>query len=263
MALTSFDTWTAGEGYEHYMGRWSRLTALRFLDWLAPPAQKDWIEIGCGSGALTAGILKKGAPRSLIATDQSAAFIAHCRASKTDPRVRFVITDAQELRFPDGSADVVTSGLVLNFIPDKVAALREMRRVLRPGGSLSFYVWDYPNGGMGLIDVFWKAAAAIDPDAAGFDEAKRFPFCTPEGLTDLCRAAEWPAIEIAPIETVTPFDTFELFWHSFTQGAGPAPGYCQSLEPQAREALKAALAERLGSTGPVTLPARAWGVKTV
>ena len=95
-----------------------------------------------------------------------------------------------------------------------------MQRVLRPGGLLGFYVWDYPGGEIGFIDAFWKAAADIDPRAAALDESRRFPFCTRPGLLALCRAAGLPAPVIEPIETQIMFRDFDSFWLPFTLGAG-------------------------------------------
>ena len=257
----AFDAWSAGKNYEHYMGRWSRLVAAKFVAWLAPPRAADWLEIGCGTGALTSAILAGAAPRSILSIDQSADFIAHARQAIDDDRARFEVADALKLPADAASIDVVASALVFNFIPDRPAALAEMQRVLKPDGVLSFYVWDYPGGGIGFINQFWKAAVDIDPSAAELGEGKRFPFCTKDGLLDLVQQAGLRDVVIAPIEIETRFEDFEAFWLPFTLGAGPAPGYCMSLSENDRARLKARLAERLGSSGPVELVARAWMVK--
>ena len=256
-----FDAWSAGQSYDLYMGRWSRQLAGKFLDWLAPPRDAVWLEVGCGTGALTAAILAGCAPRSVLSTDPSEGFLAHARTAIRDERVRFETAGAQKLPANDASFDVAASALVLNFVPDMQAALAEMRRVLKPGGLLAFYVWDYPGGGMGFIDAFWKAAAAIDENAGALDEGRRFPFCTRDGLAGICYAAGLasPIVESLEIETV--FLDFEAFWLPFTLGAGPAPGYCNSLPPERRAALKAQLAEMLGTDRPISLVGRAWAVK--
>jgi SAM-dependent methyltransferase len=256
-----FDAWSAGQNYEHYMGRWSRQMAAEFLRWLAPQRRASWLEIGCGTGALTAAILAECNPKSILAIEPSKDFIAYARSMVVDQRLTFEIADAGKLPAADASIDIVTSALVLNFIPDRPAALAEMKRVLKPGGLLSFYVWDYPGGGMGFIDEFWRAAAAIDDKALALDEAKRFPFCTREGLTALCRAAGLPPPAIEPLEIETLFSDFDAFWRPFTLGAGPAPGYCMALAEEQRARLKATLAENLGTEGPIRLVGRAWAVK--
>lgn len=257
----AFDAWTAGKSYEHYMGRWSRIVAAEFLDWLKAPVEADWLELGCGTGALTSAILQTCAPRSILASDVSADFVDHASHSIRDPRASFVTADAQRLPAEDGSVDVVTSGLVLNFVPDRPTALAEMRRVLRPDGFLSFYVWDYPGGGIGFIDEFWKAATQLDSKAAELDESARFPFCTKPGLAALCEEAGIQEPEIEAIEILTEFPDFESFWHPFTLGAGPAPGYCKSLAEEHRLELRSLLAQRLDANGTVKLKARAWAVR--
>lgn len=258
---SSLDSWSAGEAYEHYMGRWSLQIAARFIDWLNPKPHADWLEIGCGTGALTRTILAKSNPKSIHAIDPSQGFVDDAAARISDPRVRIETGKLPGLSAPNGSYDCVTSALVLNFVPDLPAGLADMRRVLRKAGQLSFYVWDYPGGGMGFISAFWKAAKALDPAAAELDESTRFPACSPKGLAKICAENGLAGAEIAPIETITRFDDFEAFWRPFTMGAGPAPGYCASLSDSARAALKAQLAADLGASGPVELPARAWAVK--
>lgn len=258
---SKFDAWSAGQSYEHYMGRWSRKIAAEFLTWLEPPRNADWLEIGCGTGALTDAILTKCEPRAITATDQSPDFVDHAQKAVTDPRAKFATADALALPADDATIDVVTSALVLNFIPDRAAALKEMCRVLRPDGLLSFYVWDYPGGGMGFIDAFWNAAARVDDPAAELNESDRFPFCTHDGLFELCQGAGLADPAIEAIEVVTEFADFDAFWHPFTLGAGPAPGYCKSLSETQRDRLKKELERTFGLSGPIRLPARAWAVK--
>ena len=91
----------------------------------------------------------------------------------------------------------------------------------------------------------------------------RFPFCTREGLTALCREAGLASPTIEPIEIETTFPDFEAFWRPFTLGTGPAPGYCAALAEDKRTQVKAKLAENLGTKGPIRLIGRAWAVKVV
>ncbi len=255
-----FDAWTAGDAYDRYMGRWSGLIAEAFLDWLGAPGDLDWLDVGCGTGQLSRAILDNAAPASVTGIDPSEGFVACARDRTRNARATFTVADAQALPFPEETFDAVTSGLVLNFVPDGASALREMRRVLRPGGRLSFYVWDYPGGGMGLIDLFWETAARLDPAAAELDEARRFPVCTPAALRALCDSAGCAGTEIVAIERSCDFADFEDFWTPFTLGAGPAPGYAKSLPADRQEALRAALLSRVGEA-PFSLPARVWAVR--
>jgi ubiquinone/menaquinone biosynthesis C-methylase UbiE len=256
------DAWSSGDSYELYMGRWSRRIAERFLDLVAAEPGLDWVEVGCGTGALSAAILRRADPARLTAVEPSAPFLASAQAANPDARASFVAGDAQALPVPDASADILTLGLVLNFIPDRTRALAEMRRVLRPGGRLAFYVWDYPGGGVGFIRAFWTAAVAFDPAVAELTETGRFPFCTPEGLTEMVRAAGFKDVTVTAIVDEARFPDFADFWRPFTLGAGPAPGYCASLPEEARERLRQQLEMDLptGPDGAITLPLRAWAV---
>lgn len=257
------DAWQAGESYDLYMGRWSRQITPRFLDWLDPADNLDWLEVGCGTGALSAAILARCSPRSLISIDPSEGFLARARATVTDGRVAFQVGDAQALATETGSRDMIVSALVLNFVPDKQKALAEMKRVARAGATVAFYVWDYPGGGVEFMRAFWTAATALDPNAHDLTEDKRFPFCTPDGLTDLAKAVGLTSVEYAPIEAPTVFRDFEDYWRPFTLGAGPAPGYCMSLNPESRQRLRERLHDSLrrGEDGSISLMTRAWAVK--
>jgi SAM-dependent methyltransferase len=259
------DAWQAGDRYEAYMGRWSRLVAPRFLDWLGAPGDMDWIDVGCGTGALSAAILARCSPRSLLAIDPSEGFAATARATLADPRAEARVGDAQALPLGNACKDVVVAGLVLNFVPDMHKALTEMRRVARPGGRVAFYVWDYPGGGLAFVHAFWLAAASLDAAAADLSEDRRFASCTPDNLVALARGAGLGWVECTAIDVPTVFRDFEDYWHPFTLGAGPAPGYCTSLAPEERERLRKRLRSNLPSTedGAIRLDARAWAIRSI
>jgi ubiquinone/menaquinone biosynthesis C-methylase UbiE len=119
MAETSrHDVWRAGDNYDAYMGRWSRLVAPRFLDWLGVREGLDWLEVGCGTDALAAAILERCNPRNLVSIDPSEGFVAAARAKIQDERAKFRVGDAQALSVEKDSRDIVVSALVLNFVPD-------------------------------------------------------------------------------------------------------------------------------------------------
>jgi len=257
------DAWQAGDSYDLYMGRWSRQVAPRFLEWLKLEAGLDWLEVGCGTGALSAAITELCGPESLIAIDPSEGFLQKARVNVPDPRVEFRLGDAQALDLPSGSRHVAVSALALNFVPDREKALREMGRVIRPGGVVGFYVWDYPGGGIEFMRAFWNAATALDQNARDLTEDRRFPFCTPDLLTDLAKEAGLRSVECTAIEVPTRFRDFDDFWKPFTLGAGPAPGYCANLDPAAREQLRQKLSRSLpyAEDGTIPMKARAWAVK--
>jgi SAM-dependent methyltransferase len=258
------DAWAAGDSYDAYMGRWSRPIAAGFLDWLAIPGGLEWLELGCGTGAMTAAIVRQCDPASVIAIDPSDGFVAKARANVEDPRVDFRVGDAGSLAsMPPGSRDAAVAALVLNFIPDRIGALREMKRIVRPGGAVGFYVWDYPGGGIEFMHAFWMAAVALDPSASDLTEDRRFPFCTREGLAELAQHAGLGNAEITAIESQSVFKDFEDYWRPFTLGAGPAPGYCVKLAPEARERLRRSLSDSLPrrADGSIALDTRAWALK--
>lgn len=260
--MSRHDAWQAGESYDAYMGRWSRRIAPLFLDRLGAAEGLDWLDVGCGTGALSEAILARCAPRSVVGADPSPGFISQARKIVRDPRATFLLGDAQALPVGSASFDVVVSGLVLNFVPDRLKALEEMKRAARPDGRVCLYVWDYPGGGVEFMRAFWTAATSLDPDAADLAEARRFPYCEPSALTELVRAAGLVSIGCEAIEAPTVFRDFDDYWRPFTLGAGPAPGYCASLALEKRERLRELLRERLPicENGSITLTVKAWAV---
>ncbi len=262
---TRHDAWQSGDSYDAYMGRWSRELAPRFLAWLDARDNLDWLEVGCGTGALSSAILNQCRPKSLLSIDPSPGFLAKAKEKVRDDRVDFRQGDAQALNLETASRDIAVSGLVLNFVPDRAKALAEMKRVTRPAGTIAFYVWDYPGGGLEFLRAFWTAASALDPGVEDLKEDKRFPDCTADGLTRLAEAAGLAQLACTAIEIPTLFKDFEDFWRPFTLGAGPAPGYCTSLQPDAQEQLKAKLRDTLPFTddGSIPLKARAWAVRGI
>jgi SAM-dependent methyltransferase len=256
------EVWAMGEPYEQYVGRWSRVVAREFLAWLDAPAGQTWGDVGCGTGALAAGILAAAGPQAVFATDRSAGFLGFARSTIPDRRVQFAVGDAAAIPWAGGRCAVTVSGLMLNFVPDAAAALREMARVTRPGGRVALYVWDY-HAGMEMMRQFWDAAIELDPAAAALDEGARFPLCQPEPLRALFEFVGLGAVAVRSIDIPTVFRNFDAYWTPFLGQQGSAPTYLASLDPQARERLRAALRARLvaAADGSITLSARAWAVQ--
>jgi SAM-dependent methyltransferase len=256
------DVWASGRSYEGYVGRWSRLVGAEFLEWLAVPPGARWLDVGSGTGVLTETVLVDRSPVEVVGVEPSDAFREYAAAQVPDPRVSFRAGNAQALPVDDDAFDVVVSGLVLNFVPDRPAALAEMRRVARPGGTVAAYVWDYP-GEMQLMTHFWAAAVALDPDALSLDEAARFDFCRPDPLRALFAGAGLGGVEVEAIVVPTDFDDFDAYWTPFLGGTGTAPAYAMSLSEDARTALRDAVRVRLPvrDDGSIHLTARAWTVR--
>jgi SAM-dependent methyltransferase len=259
---TPADVWASGAAYEPYVGRWSRLVAREFLAWLAVPPGADWLDVGCGTGALTGAILAGAAPARVRAVDAAAEYVAYARAQIPHPRAAFAAADARALPWESSAVDAVVSGLVLNFVPEPERALAEMSRVARPGAVVATYVWDYAEG-MQLMRHFWDAAVALDPAAAALDEGRRFPLCHPAPLEALWRDAGLRDVEARAVEVATPFRDFDDFWTPFLGGQGPAPSYTMRLDPGRRARLRAHLHEGLpiAADGAIALTARAWAVR--
>jgi SAM-dependent methyltransferase len=256
------DRWSSGSAYESYIGRWSRLVAPVFLDWLAIPPGRRWLDAGCGTGALTEAILARCEPSSVAGVDPSEPFIAHARTTVVDARVTFEVGTAAETGLDDGDVDVVVSALVLNFVPDLGAALAEARRVLSPGGVVAGYVWDYGEG-MQLLRRFWDAAVEVDPAARARDEGARFENAGPEPLAAGFAAAGLSTVEVRPIDVPTVFADFDDLWTPFLGGTGVGPAYVASLGEAAPDALRERLRASLDAEpdGSIRLVARAWAVR--
>jgi len=166
--ISEGQVWSSGEGYERYVGRWSRVVAREFLDWLGVRPGASWLDVGCGTGALSETILATADPGVLQGIDPSEAFVDNARRAISDPRASFEAGSAESLPFGNGHFEAIVCGLVLNFVPDHHAALVEMRRVAAQGGVVGAYVWDYA-GEMQMMRYFWDAAAAVDPAVAELD----------------------------------------------------------------------------------------------
>lgn len=264
MTNTIGDRWVAGDAYEAYMGRWSRQVARLFIEWLQPTPSANWLEIGCGTGALTSTICDLCEPASVIACDPSVTFVEHARKHLPDARVSFIVAGTEALPRRNGGFDAVVSGLVLNFLPDPEAAVALIRERLRRGGIAAAYVWDYA-AGMEFLQVFWEEAVALNPRAASLNEAARFPLCQTSTLTSLFQTAGLAQVETHALEIPTDFTTFDDYWTPFLRGTGPAPSYVASLDPHDRAALTRQLKRRLQtrSDGLIRLRARAWGVRGI
>ncbi len=256
------DQWAAGSTYEQFMGRWSRQLAVPFLRWLDAPPGADWLDIGCGTGALSTAICRHAGPASVTGCDPAAPFIAFAREQADDPRLTFVVADTTNLPRRAGGYSQVTSAFALNFIPDPAAALRAMIAVAAPGATISACVWDYAEG-MEFLRQFWDGAVALDAGARSLDEGVRFPICRPDPLMALFGEAGLQRAACEPVEIVTTFRSFADYWTPFLGGTGPAPSYVASLSAEHREALASRLQEQLpqGADGSIGLIAGAWAVR--
>jgi ubiquinone/menaquinone biosynthesis C-methylase UbiE len=257
------DQWARPTAYEQFMGRWSRRLAPRFLQWLQPPPGGHWLDVGCGTGALTAAICARTEPASVLGCDPSEPFIKYAREQVSDPRVRFVVARAPGLPERDGGYDHITSLLALNFMPDPGQAVQQMATLMSgPGAQVSACVWDYGEQ-MQMLDRFWRTAATVDHRAREHSEARRFPLCKPTALERVFRDAGLRRVRVEPLWLRTVFAGFEDFWQPLLAGDGPAPAYVASLDDARQDALARRLQQALpgGTHGRISLLARAWAVR--
>ncbi|MFZ1150846.1 MAG: class I SAM-dependent methyltransferase [Xanthobacteraceae bacterium] len=258
------DVWTAGDAYEPFVGRWSRRAAREFIEWLALAANSRWLDVGCGTGALTQTILTTATPREVLGVDPSEGFIAYACRHTQDSRAKFQVGDARALPVANSEFDVAVAGLVLNFVPDPARAAAEMHRAVRVGGTVAAYVWDYADG-MQLLRRFWDAAVTLDPAARELDEGRRFPLCRPEALCSLLNDVGLEQTEVWAIDVLTVFRNFDDYWSPFLGRQGPAPGSCMSLPDDRRARLRNHLQTTLpvAPDGTIRLTARAFAVRGV
>lgn len=256
------DLWEGADAYERFMGRWSRKLARALVGWLEIPPGCHWLEVGCGTGSLTAQILDIARPASVVATDASKQYVAHARATIPDHRVQFLASGAGSLPTREEGYDVVASSLVLNFLPDATEALREMRSLAAGDGVVGGCVWDYA-GDMQFLRRFWDAAVELDPAARQHDESGRFAICSPSALEVAFRKAGFSEVVVDAIEIETRFMDFDDYWSPFVGGPGPAPGYLSSLSDQAQRDIESRLATTLprNNDGAISLRARAWAAR--
>lgn len=260
--LTQGQVWSRGDEYESYVGRWSRLVAREFLQWLGARSGKRWLDVGCGTGVITQTILEMAAPEAVVGVDRSEQIIEFARAHSSDARAQFRVADAQELKTERGAFDAVVSGLVINFVASPERMITEMTRACRLNGSVGLYVWDYA-GEMQLMRHFWDAASELDPAANALDEGVRSPVANPKRLWNLFLDAGLNDVMTRAIDVPTHFENFEDYWRPFLSGQAPAPHYTMSLSEEKRVALRERLRERLphNADGSIDLIARAWAVK--
>jgi ubiquinone/menaquinone biosynthesis C-methylase UbiE len=255
------DVWDSSDSYEYFMGRWSSLMAQSFLAWLSPSFGLKWLDVGCGTGALSEMIVNKYDPASLTAIDQTEEFVKAAQKRLGNQAI-CKVGDALDLPLEKSSVDLTVSGLVLNFLSDKEKALSEMMRVTNKGDMVALYVWDY-GGKMEFLKKFWDTVVELDPNASHLHEGSRFRDTAGLMLKDLFEKSGLKNIETAPIEVNTHFQNFEDFWQPFFGGQGPAPSYVLSLDEPDRKNLRDILYKKLPvqPDGSIPMTARAWAAR--
>lgn len=252
-----------GAKYDGYMGRWSLRMAPEFLHWLAAPVATRWLDVGCGTGALTRTILDQCAPEYIVGMDPLETFVEYASRQRTHDRVDYCVADAGAIPASAHTFDQVVSGLALNFMPDPDLALAEMKRVTAPRGRVALYIWDYAQG-MEMLRYFFDAVIVTDPDSIHEDEGKRFPICQPDALRDAFGRAGFSDVVVDPIQIDAHFVDFDDYWNPFLAGLrAPGPRYVASRTEAQRELLRAHLLQHLPlrADGSFVLTLRAWAAQ--
>jgi len=224
-----------GAAYERFMGRWSRKAGRIFLEWLGLPEGLRWMDAGCGTGALTESIREVCRPGEIVAMDPAPAQISYAQSHCASAGAQFMLGDARSIPFENGRFDAAVSALVLNFIPDRERAVTEMTRVVRPGGIVASYVWDFA-GGSGVNQHLNRAIAALEGTKK--IGAERYDDSTEEGgLRRLYEGSGLIQVETRPIEITLAFRDFDVYWESNTRAASPGGKYVQGLTDRKRQTL--------------------------
>lgn len=245
------------DAYDRHIGRYGSQLASALAEFAGIEPGMRALDVGCGSGALTAALAERLGPANVCAADPSEPFAQACRARQ--PGVEVVVATAESLPFPDGAFDAALSQLVVNFMRDVEAGLGEMVRVTRRGGVVASCVWDYA-GEMTLLRAFWDAAREVDPErGAAADEGVVMAWCGEGELGELWRAAGLRGVRFGPLEVRASYSDFDDLWSPLPTGVGPSGAFCMSLDEDRRAALREACRRRLGvGEGPFELTARAW-----
>jgi SAM-dependent methyltransferase len=244
----------SGSAYDRLVGRYSPALATALADAAGVAPGRRALDIGCGPGALTAELVCRLGVDAVAAVDPSGPFLADCRAR--NPGVDVREGRAEALPFDDASFDLALAQLVLHFVADPDQAVREMARVLRPGGTAAACVWDF-TGGMRMLCAFWESALAVDPEAP--DEGRTVRFAREGEIAALFEADGLRDVVDGALDVTASYAGFDDLWSGFTGGVGPAGAFAVALDPVRQAALRDDLRARLGvGDGPFELSARAW-----
>jgi ubiquinone/menaquinone biosynthesis C-methylase UbiE len=244
------------DAYDRHIGRYGRELAVELIGFAGVCSGQRVLDVGCGPGALTRQLVALLGAEQVAAVDPSPAFVQACEARL--PGIRTQVAAAEALPFGDEAFDRTLAQLVVNFMSDAPAGVREMCRVTRSGGTVAAAVWDYA-GQMTVLRRFWDAVVALDPMATDLDEGRTMPYCTPEELQALWIDAGLEQVKIASVVVTAGYEGFEDLWEPLEFGVAPSGAYVASLSADQRAALKDAFQQRLGAgSAPFRLGARAW-----
>ena len=244
----------AAESYDRFMGAWSRQLSPLLADLAEVRPGQRVVDVGSGPGSLTGELVARLGAENVAAIDPSEPFVEAARARH--PGVDVHHGSAESLPFADAAFDAALAQLVVHFMGDPVAGLREMARVTRAGGVVAACVWDFA-GGRGPLGPFWVAAREIEPDV---DDESHRAGARGGHLIELFEAAGLTHVRDADLAVTREYAGFDEWWVTFTRGVGPAGGFYASLDEERRAALEARCRSMLPS-GSFTLTGHAWAAR--
>ncbi|HEX4521633.1 MAG TPA: class I SAM-dependent methyltransferase [Gaiellaceae bacterium] len=248
----------AADSYDRFMGRYSRHLSSQLADLAGVTAGWSVLDVGCGTGLLTAELSRRVGPSSVTAVDPSESFVEAVRERQPGATVKRAV--AEQLPFPDASFDAAIAQLVVHFMSDPVAGLREMARVTRAGGAVAACVWDHSAGGQGPLTPFFAASHELDPSAP--EESDR-PGTRKGHLAELFGEAGIGEVEESTLTVEVEHPSFEEWWAPFELGVGPTAAFVDGLDPEQTERLRELCRNALPSGEPFVVHARAWAVRGV
>jgi SAM-dependent methyltransferase len=248
---------SATDMYGRFVGRYAPSLSAALIDGVGVDRDSRVLDVGCGPGGLATALAEIVGQENVAAVDPSQPFVSVCRARLPTADVR--VAAAEELPFEDDSFDAAFAQLVVNFMTDAERGVGEMKRVVKPGGTIAACTWDYADG-MTMLRAYWDAAHEVAPEeSAQFDEGKNMRYATLEELTGLWREVGLSDVEGGELTVTVDYEDFDDLWAPFPSGIGPAGAFCASLDPEQQGALRTAMSRRLGDPeGPFELSARAW-----
>lgn len=225
-----------------------------FADFASMATGSRVLDVGCGPGALTAELANRLGPASVSCIDPSETFVTAAR--ERHPGVTVQQASAENIPFADATFDASLAQLVVHFMADPVAGLREMRRVTRAGGVVAACVWDHHGGGSPL-SLFWEAVHQFDSGA----ESEATLAGAREGhLVELFHAAGLREIGPGVLSIGVEHESFEEWWQPFTLGVGPAGAYVAGLDDARRDQLRERCRSMLPPP-PFVVNGRAWAAR--